>query len=93
MNKNSKTDWARLEAMTDDEIDTSDISPLDDEFFAKGELRLPKNKPMISIRIDADVLDWFKAQGPGYQTRMNAVLRLYMEAQVRNQVPQTSAST
>lgn len=86
LNKNSGTDWARLEAMADDEIDTSDIPPLDDEFFAKGELRMPKSKPMISIRIDADVLEWFKAQGAGYQTRMNAVLRLYMLSQTEHRV-------
>jgi len=86
LNKNSRTDWARLEEMTDDEIDTNDIPPLDETFFAQGELRLPKNKPMISIRVDSDVLDWFKTQGAGYQTRMNAVLRLYMEGQTQNLV-------
>jgi uncharacterized protein (DUF4415 family) len=67
--------------MEDDEINYSDIPPLDDDFFAQGELRLPKAKPLISLRIDPEVLAWFRAQGPGYQTRMNAVLRKYMEAQ------------
>ena len=43
---------------------------------------------MISIRVDADVLAWYKAQGPGYQTRMNAILRLYMEAQIHKQIAQ-----
>lgn len=86
MNKHSETDWAKLEAMTDEQIDTSDIPPLDTDFFAKGELRLPKQKPLISIRVDADVLEWFKAQGPGYQTRMNAVLRYHMDAQTRRRV-------
>ena len=90
LNKHSETDWAKLEVMTDDEIDTSDIPPLGDDFFTKGELRLPKQKPMISMRVDADVLEWFKAQGPGYQTRMNAVLRLYMDAQTHDRVPQTT---
>jgi uncharacterized protein (DUF4415 family) len=42
---------------------------------------MPKAKPLISIRIDDDILEWFKAQGPGYQTRINAVLRMYKEAQ------------
>ena len=41
---------------------------------------MPKTKPLISIRLDSDVLEWFKSQGAGYQTRMNAVLRMYMEA-------------
>jgi len=44
------------------------FSPLDETFFTQGELRLPKNKPMISMRVNAYVLDWFKAQGAGYQT-------------------------
>jgi uncharacterized protein (DUF4415 family) len=67
--------------MADTDIDYSDIPPLDNEFFKKGELRMPKAKPLISIRLDSDVLEWFKSQGAGYQTRMNAVLRMYMETQ------------
>lgn len=81
LKKKSRTDWTRLTSMEDDEINYSDIPPLDDDFFAQGELRLPKAKPLISLRIDPEVLAWFRAQGPGYQTRMNAVLRKYMEAQ------------
>ncbi len=77
----SQTDWKRVEALTDEEIDTSDIPPLDDDFFAHAELRLPEPKQAITIRLDADVVKWFKAQGGGYQTRMNAVLRRYMEVQ------------
>jgi len=92
LNKNSKTDWARLDAMADKDIDTSDIPPLDKEFFANAELRMPKTKSMISMRVDADVLEWFKEQGTGYQTRMNAVLRLYMEAQTRGNDQRRSAS-
>lgn len=84
--KKSRTDWAKLESMTDEEIDYSDILPLDDEFFATGELRLPETKPLISIRIDPDVLAWFRSQGSGYQTRMNAVLRMYMEARMRREI-------
>ena len=83
LKKKSRTNWAKLESMTDEEIDYADIPPLDDAFFTEGELRMPKAKPLISIRIDPEVLSWFKSQGPGYQTRMNAVLRMYMEAQER----------
>lgn len=79
--KKSGTDWDRLEAMPDEDIDYSDIPPVDENFFKTGKLRMPKTKPLISIRIDDDVLEWFKAQGPGYQTRINAVLRMYKEAQ------------
>ncbi|CAB1065158.1 hypothetical protein D1BOALGB6SA_9955 [Olavius sp. associated proteobacterium Delta 1] len=67
--------------MPDSEIDYSDIPPLNEEFFKDGKLRLPKAKSLISIRIDPDVLEWFKSQGAGYQTRINAVLRMYMKAQ------------
>lgn len=86
MSKNSTkdtslTDWERVDALTDADIDTSDIPPLDDDFFANAELRMPEPKRVITIRLDADVLDWFKAQGGGYQTRINAVLRMYMEGQ------------
>lgn len=81
--KNSRTDWERVRAMADEEIDTSDIPPLDDRFFVEAELRLPEAKPSITIRLDPDVLEWFKSQGKGYQTRINAVLRRYVEAHKR----------
>ena len=77
----SRTDWDRVDAMTDEEIDTSDIPPLDEEFFANAQLRMPQAKPSITIRLDPDILEWFKGQGKGYQTRINAVLRKYVEAQ------------
>lgn len=77
----SKTDWDRLKKMSDDEIDFSEVPKLKEGFFKKAKLRMPKAKPLISIRVDHDVLSWFKAQGEGYQTRMNAVLRMYMESQ------------
>ena len=76
----SGTDWERLERMTDDEIDTSDIPPLEPEFWENAVLQIPQKKQPVTIRLDADVLTWFKSQGKGYQTRINAVLRTYMEA-------------
>ena len=48
--------------------------------IARQGLPEPPRKAAISLRLDAEVLDWFKARGPGYQTRINAVLRAYMEA-------------
>ena len=77
----SKTDWERVDAITDDEIDTSDIPPLDETFFANAKIRMPKSKESITIRLDHDVLTWFRSLGKGYQTHINAVLRTYMEAQ------------
>ena len=78
MKKTSGTDWERLNAMSDEDIDTSDIPELDDDFFQQAELHLPVKKP-VTIRLDADVLEWFKGQGQGYQTRINNLLRKYME--------------
>ncbi len=79
MNKRSKTDLKRIAAMKDEDIDTSDIPELDDDFFRQAEIHFPSKQP-VTIRLDADVLEWFKAHGQGYQTRINKLLRSYMEA-------------
>jgi uncharacterized protein (DUF4415 family) len=81
MKNQSLTDWERVDAMRDEDIDTSDIPALDESFFANATIRMPKPKKAITIRLDQDVVDWYKSEGKGYQTRINAVLRLYMEAQ------------
>jgi uncharacterized protein (DUF4415 family) len=65
----------------DSEIDTSDIPPLTDDFFHRA-IRNPYYRPIkqsTTVRIDADVLAWLKSQGPGYQTRINSLLRAAME--------------
>ena len=79
MSKQSKTDWKRLAEMSDKDIDTSDIPELDEAFFRQAELRVPPKQP-VTIRLDSDVLEWFKSQGQGYQTRINQLLRRYMDA-------------
>ena len=76
----SRTDWERLKKMRDRDIDHSDVPPLDASFFKNATIRLPERKRPVALRLDPDILDWFKRQGKGYQTRINAVLRLYMEA-------------
>lgn len=78
--KRSKTDWHKIKSQSDADIDTSDIPPLDPDFFKSAVLRMPTGKSSITVRLDADVLEWFRKQGSRYQTRMNAVLRIYMEA-------------
>jgi uncharacterized protein (DUF4415 family) len=70
-----------VDSVRDADVDTSEIAPLEESFFTNAELRLPGPKKSITVRLDADVLEWFRAQGKGYQTRINAVLRLYMESQ------------
>lgn len=68
--------------MPDGDIDLSDIPELGDAFFKNARLLAPgERKRQMTIRIDGDVIDWFKAQGGGYQSRMNAVLRAYVESQ------------
>lgn len=76
----SETDWKRIEEMMDDEINTSDIPPLDEAFFVNANLRVPKGKVSVRLDLDADVLEWFKAQGAEFQQRINAALRIYAEA-------------
>ncbi|HVW52812.1 MAG TPA: BrnA antitoxin family protein [Trinickia sp.] len=79
MSKPSRTDWKRVEKLKEEHIDTSDIPELDEDFFARAELHVPP-KQAVTMRLDVDVLNWFKAQGQGYQTRINKLLRAYMLA-------------
>jgi uncharacterized protein (DUF4415 family) len=76
------TELQRLAARQDEEVDLSDIPELDEAFFREAEWRPPIKKP-VTIRLDADVLEWFRSEGPGYQTRINRLLRRYMEVQQR----------
>lgn len=80
LKKPSETDWARIDSMTDEEIDTSDIPPLDEEFFARARWRMPKRKTAVTLSVDDDVLAWFEAQGAEFQQRINAALRIYVAA-------------
>ncbi|MFZ0960654.1 MAG: BrnA antitoxin family protein [Terriglobia bacterium] len=82
MNKKSiKSDLARIDRMRDADIDYSDIPALDRTFLKKATTPWPPAKRQLTIRLDADVLDWLKAQGRGYQTRINRILRVVMESQ------------
>lgn len=78
----SKTDWARIDTMTDDDIDYSDAPPITPEMFARAivqkGLKPVVKKKQITLRIDGDVIDWFKQQGSGYQTQINELLRAYV---------------
>ncbi len=81
--RRGKTDWAKVDALTDEEIEAAvrndpDAVPLDID-WSEAVLVMPPKKQAISIRVDADVLDYFKKKGAGYQRRMNAVLRSYMQ--------------
>lgn len=79
-----ETDWARVDALTDEDIeaavrDDPDAAPLDID-WSKARIVHPVRKTAISLRLDDDVLAYFKDKGRGYQTRINAVLRAYMDA-------------
>jgi len=81
----SKTDWARVRALEDKDIELSAEHPEAKvkhivHGIARRGLRPVPPKTSIALRVDADVLDWFKSQGPGFQTRMNAVLRAFRDA-------------
>ena len=58
-----------------------ELRELPDDFWASAQIVEPVAKQPISLRVDTDVLDWFKAQGPRYQSRINAVLRSFVEHQ------------
>ena len=81
--RRGKTDWAAVDALTDQQIEEAtrndpDAVPLDID-WSEAVLVIPPRKKAISIRVDEDVLDYFKHEGAGYQRRMNAVLRSYVE--------------
>jgi uncharacterized protein (DUF4415 family) len=71
-----------LAALPDSEIDYSDIPEADEAFWRNAQVRLPDERPKtpLNVRLDTEVLEWFRAQGKGYQTRINAVLRSFYEA-------------
>ena len=84
----SKTDWERVNNMTEEELEAAIASDpdeagweVDQRFWYPGLPPIPENKQQITLRIDADVLDWFRATGKGYQTRMNAALRQFVGIQ------------
>jgi uncharacterized protein (DUF4415 family) len=80
----SGTDWDRVGRMQDEDIDFSDLPEIPPEKFAQAlirkGLRPVARKSQVTLRIDADVLEWFRAKGAGYQSQMNAILRAYKEA-------------
>lgn len=82
LSADDKAALARLAVMSDSEIDFSDIprSPADAEWTRPGVPLSAENKRQITLRLDADVLDYFRHAGSRYQTRINQVLRAYMQA-------------
>ncbi len=80
MRKPSETNWAMVDALTDETIDTSDIAPLRQAHLLHMTLRMPDEPMAITVDVDPDVLAWFTAQGDEFEKRVNAALRIYVEA-------------
>ncbi len=80
----AQTDWERIDALKDKDIDLSETPEISAEMFARSivrrGLKVAPRKTQLTLRVDSDVLDWYKKQGAGYQTKINALLRSYMEA-------------
>ena len=78
------TDWARLQAMTPEEVERNGLAQLKEDgipedWYKTAQPARTESKKLLSLRLDSDVIEWFKQQGPGYQTRINAVLKAYMK--------------
>ncbi len=80
MNNSSKTNWDKVDSLTEDEIDTSDIPPLTEEFFDKSRWWKPVTPMNVLVQVDPDTLAWFQSQGEDYEKKMAAALRIYAEA-------------
>lgn len=80
MSNISKTDWIRIDTMKDEDIDTSDIPPLSEDFFAKAQLRMPKPPVTVEVEVDHETFAWFQTQGETAQQQMSVALKIYAQA-------------
>ncbi len=76
----SLTDWQRVDAQRDEDIDLSDSPEITPEMFARARVRRAPTTGRSAVELDADLLAWFKTQGEDYQKRINAILRAYKKA-------------
>lgn len=82
----SKSDLARFDAVSERELERTiasdpDWAKVPADWYKDAELIMPRRKQLITLRLDPDVLEWFRRQGAGYQTKINAVLRAFIGAQ------------
>jgi uncharacterized protein (DUF4415 family) len=82
--KKLRTNWKRVDALKDKDVDLSGVPEVSPEMFARAVVRRGlkpvSRKAQLTLRVDNDVLDWYRKQGQGYQTKINALLRAYMDA-------------
>ena len=77
--RTSRTNWAQVDVLADEDVDTSEAPPLTDDFFRRATWRKPK-AVSVTVQVDPEVLAWFRAQGQEGERRMAAALRIYAEA-------------
>ena len=85
MSTSNKTNYKRINKLSDEDIDYSDIPETDEEFWSDAEILFPTNKTHVSIRLDDDIISWFKQFGRGYQTKINSVLKSYISSVQKKQ--------
>ncbi len=78
-NLKSHTDWKKLHEEDDSGINYSDSPETNEEFWKNAEVVMPTHKVSLSLRLDEDIIDFFKKQGRGYQSKINAVLKAYVK--------------
>ena len=84
MSSSRKDRLKELDEINNENIDYSDIPELDKKFWENAVIEYPEKKKPVTLRLDADVLEWFRSMGKGYQTRINSVLRSFYEAHKKN---------
>ena len=87
--RRSATDWKRIQRMKDSDINLSEVPEVTPEMFARSVVRrglkeIKPRKVQLTVRVDRDVLQWYRSRGRGYQTQINALLRAFMEASRRH---------
>lgn len=92
MNNTSKTNWEKVDSLTAEEIDTSDIPPLTDEFFDNSRWWKAKEPLSVLVKVDPATLSWFQAQGEDYEQKMAAALRIYAESHKVQSNPQQESA-
>lgn len=96
--RKGKTDWERVKALSEEDIEQAALSDADAQpstaaFWKDATLYMPGPKQSITLRLDRDMLEWYKQQGRGYQTRMNAVLRAYMDNRKQTETSEDTRPT
>lgn len=79
-NSISQTNWEEFDGLTEEDIDTSDIPPLTEEFFSKSRWWKPIDSLNVLVQVDPNTLAWFQSQGEDYEKKMAAALRIYAAA-------------